>query len=170
VSIVLKSGSLNLLEPSEPVQACNGIDILLPFTFITKLGFIGSTLTTTFISGKINSFELQNEVKIEKADIIIVIKSRIIRLVGHVVRKGKRRVAYRILAGKPEGKKLRERRRHIWDDNIKKDLQEIWKLLYVYRVVPPPIIRSTNNCIYSIWYLSHPYCYLPLSWKSWNRY
>jgi hypothetical protein len=29
VPIVLKSGSLNLLEPSEPVKACNGID--LPF-------------------------------------------------------------------------------------------------------------------------------------------
>src|SRR5215470_2418296 len=24
--------------------------------------------------------------------------------------------------------------------------------------------------IYSIWYLSHRYCYLPLSWKSWNRF
>jgi len=24
------------------------------------------------------------------------------------------------------------------------------------------------KCIYSIWYLSHRYCYLPLSWKSWN--
>jgi len=22
------------------------------------------------------------------------------------------------------------------------------------------------NCIYSIWYLSHRYCYLPLSWRS----
>jgi len=38
----------------------------------------------------------------------------------------------------------------------------------MFRVVPPPIIRSVNNCIYSIWYLSHRYCYLPLSWKSWN--
>ena len=46
----------------------------------------------------------------------------------------------------------------------------IWKLLYMFRVVPPPIIRSANNCIYSIWYLSHLYCYLPLSWKSWNRF
>jgi len=44
----------------------------------------------------------------------------------------------------------------------------IWKLLYMFRVVPQPIIRSANNCIYSIWYLSHRYCYLPLSWKSWN--
>jgi len=38
----------------------------------------------------------------------------------------------------------------------------IWKLLYIFRAVPPPIIRSANNCIYSIWYLSRRYCYLPL--------
>jgi len=44
----------------------------------------------------------------------------------------------------------------------------IWKLLYIFRVVPRPIIRSANNCIYSIWYLSRRYCYLLLSWKSWN--
>jgi len=37
----------------------------------------------------------------------------------------------------------------------------IWKLLYMFRVAPPPIIRSTYNCIYSIWYLSDRYCYLP---------
>ena len=33
----------------------------------------------------------------------------------------------------------------------------------MFRVVSPPIIRSTHNCIYSIWYLSTRYCYLPLS-------
>ena len=44
----------------------------------------------------------------------------------------------------------------------------IWKLLYMFPVVPPPIISSAYNCIYSIWFLSHRYCYLPLSWKSWN--
>ena len=42
----------------------------------------------------------------------------------------------------------------------------IWKLLYMFRVIPSLIIRSANNCIYSIWYLSRRYCYLPLSWKS----
>jgi len=31
----------------------------------------------------------------------------------------------------------------------------IWKLLYIFRMVPSPIIRSAYNCIYSIWYLSH---------------
>ena len=35
--------------------------------------------------------------------------------------------------------------------------------------VPPLIIRSAYNCIYSIWYFSDRYCYLPLSWKSWNE-
>jgi len=33
----------------------------------------------------------------------------------------------------------------------------IWKLLYIFRVVAPPIIRSAYNCIYNIWYLSHRY-------------
>ena len=42
------------------------------------------------------------------------------------------------------------------------------KLLDIFRVVSPPIIRSTHNCIYGIWYLSNRYCYLPLLWKSWN--
>jgi hypothetical protein len=38
----------------------------------------------------------------------------------------------------------------------------IWNLLYMFRVLLPPIIRSAYNSIYSIWYLSHRYCYLPL--------
>ena len=42
------------------------------------------------------------------------------------------------------------------------------KLLYVFRVVSQPIIWSTHNSIYSIWYLSNRYWYLPLLWKSWN--
>jgi len=39
----------------------------------------------------------------------------------------------------------------------------IWKLLYMFQVVPLPIIRNTNNCVYRIWYLRYRYCYLPLS-------
>jgi hypothetical protein len=40
----------------------------------------------------------------------------------------------------------------------------------MFRVVLPLIIRSAYNCIYSFWYSSHRYCYLPLSRKSWNRF
>jgi len=36
----------------------------------------------------------------------------------------------------------------------------IWELLYMFRLVLPPIVRNSNNCIYSIWYLSRLYCYL----------
>jgi hypothetical protein len=33
----LKSGSLNLLEPSEPVQACNGIALPLPLILLQNI-------------------------------------------------------------------------------------------------------------------------------------
>ena len=36
----------------------------------------------------------------------------------------------------------------------------IWKLLYMFRVVSPPIIRSSYHCIYSIWHYWDRYCYL----------
>jgi len=42
------------------------------------------------------------------------------------------------------------------------------KLLYMFRVVSPPILSSTYNCNYSIWHWSNRLCYLPLSWCSWN--
>ena len=42
------------------------------------------------------------------------------------------------------------------------------KLLYVFRVVTPPIVRSTYNCNYSIGHWSNRLCYLPLWWRSWN--
>jgi hypothetical protein len=37
----------------------------------------------------------------------------------------------------------------------------IWKLLYMFLVVPPPIIRSAYNCIYSIWYTTYVYTTKP---------
>jgi hypothetical protein len=38
---------------------------------------------------------------------------------------GARRGEYEILVGKPEGKRQLGRHRHIWEDNIKIDLQEV---------------------------------------------
>ena len=38
---------------------------------------------------------------------------------------GERRGIYRSLVGKPEEKRLLGRPRHRWEDNIKKDLQEV---------------------------------------------
>ena len=38
---------------------------------------------------------------------------------------GERRGVYRVLVGKPEGKRTLGRTRHLWEDNIEMDLQEL---------------------------------------------
>ena len=58
-------------------------------------------------------------------NIVRVIKSRRMRWEGHVVHMGKRRDVYRVLLGKPEGKRPLGRPRHRREDNIKKDLQKV---------------------------------------------
>jgi hypothetical protein len=47
------------------------------------------------------------------------------RWAGHVARMGEKRNAYRLLVGKPEGKRPLGRPRRRWVDNIKIDLLEI---------------------------------------------
>jgi hypothetical protein len=57
--------------------------------------------------------------------IIRIIKSRRMRWAGHVARIGENRNAYRLLVGKPEGKRPVRRPRRRWVDSIKIDLLEI---------------------------------------------
>jgi hypothetical protein len=57
--------------------------------------------------------------------IIRMIKSRGMRWEGHVARIGEKRNVYRILVGKPEGKRPLGRPRRRWVDNIKMDLREV---------------------------------------------
>jgi hypothetical protein len=59
------------------------------------------------------------------SDIIPMKKSRTMRWAGHVARMGVKRNAYRILAGKPEGKRPLGKPRRRWVDNIKIDLRDI---------------------------------------------
>ena len=47
------------------------------------------------------------------------------RWAGLVARMGERRGVYRVLVGKPEGKRPLGRPRRRWEDNIKMDLQEV---------------------------------------------
>jgi hypothetical protein len=54
--------------------------------------------------------------------IIKIIKPRRMKWAGHVTRMGEKRNAYRLLVGKPEGKRPLERPRHRWVNNIKMDL------------------------------------------------
>jgi len=58
-------------------------------------------------------------------NIVWVIKSRRMRWAGHVAHMGEERVVYRVLVGKPEGRRPLGRPRRRWVDNIKMDLQEV---------------------------------------------
>jgi hypothetical protein len=57
-------------------------------------------------------------------DIIRQIKSRKMRWAGHVAHMGEGRNMYRVLVGKPEGKRPPEGPRRRWQDEIKMDLRE----------------------------------------------
>jgi hypothetical protein len=59
------------------------------------------------------------------SNIIRVIKARRMRWAGHVARMGEGVGAYRILVGRPEGRRPFGRPRCRWEDNIKMDLQEV---------------------------------------------
>jgi hypothetical protein len=57
--------------------------------------------------------------------IIRIMKARRMRWAGHVGRRGENRNVYRLLVGKPEGRRLLGRRRRRWLDNIRMDLVEV---------------------------------------------
>jgi hypothetical protein len=69
---------------------------------------------------KLHSEELHN--LYPSPSIIRFIKSRRMRWVGHVARIREKMNAYRILVGKPEGKRPQGRQRRRWVDNIKIDI------------------------------------------------
>jgi hypothetical protein len=58
-------------------------------------------------------------------NIVRAIKSRWMWWVGHVTRMGEGRSVYRVLVGRPEGKRPLGRPRRRWEDNIKMDISEI---------------------------------------------
>jgi hypothetical protein len=64
-------------------------------------------------------------------NIIRQIKSRRMRWAGHVARMGEERKVYRVLMGKPDGKRPHGRPRRRWKNGIRMDLREIgWKTYY----------------------------------------
>jgi hypothetical protein len=58
-------------------------------------------------------------------NIVRVIKSRRMKWAGHVACMGEGRGVYRVLVGRPEGKRPLRKPRHRLEDNIKMDLREI---------------------------------------------
>jgi hypothetical protein len=72
---------------------------------------------------KLHNEELHN--LYSSPSIIRIIKSRRMRWAGDVARMGEKRNVYRLLVGRPEGKRPLGRPRRRWMDNIKMDLLEI---------------------------------------------
>ena len=58
-------------------------------------------------------------------NIVGVIKSRRLKWAGHVARMEEGMSAFKILTGKPTGKRPLGRPRRRWEDNIRMDLEEI---------------------------------------------
>ena len=75
--------------------------------------------------GKLHNEELND--LYSSPNIFRVIKSKRMRLAGRLARMGKRRgiYKYRVLVGKPEGKRPLGRNWRRWEDNLKMDLREV---------------------------------------------
>jgi hypothetical protein len=58
-------------------------------------------------------------------NIVGVIKSRRMRWARHVARMVEGKDVYRVLVGRPKGKRPLGRPRHRWEDNVKMDLRDI---------------------------------------------
>jgi hypothetical protein len=71
---------------------------------------------------KLHNEELHN--LYSSPDIIWQVKSRRMRWTGHVARMGEERKVYKVLVGKPEGKRPLGRSRRRWKDGIRMDLWE----------------------------------------------
>jgi hypothetical protein len=66
---------------------------------------------------------------------ILAIKSKRLRLTGHVAGMEERRGPYRVMVGKPERRRPLGRPRCRWEDNIKMDRQKVvWNGLIWLRV------------------------------------
>jgi hypothetical protein len=72
---------------------------------------------------KLHNEELQ--ILYSSPNVIRQIKSRSMRWVGHVARMGEDRNVYKVLMGKPEGKRPLGRPRCRWEDGMRMDLREI---------------------------------------------
>jgi hypothetical protein len=103
---------------------------------------------------KLQNGELHN--LYSSPDIIRQIKSRRMRWVGHVAHMGEGRNVYRVLVGKPQGKRPLERPRCRWEDGIKMDLREIgWGgVEWIHLAQDRYRWRAVVNAVMNLWVLA----------------
>jgi hypothetical protein len=84
-------------------------------------------------------------------NIVWVIKSRRMRWAGHVAHMGEERGMYRVLVGRPEGRRPLGKPRRRWVNNIRTDLQEVgcgymdWIVLAQDRDRWQTLVRAVMN-------------------------
>jgi hypothetical protein len=85
-------------------------------------------------------------------DIIRQIKSRRMRWAGHVAHMEEGRNLYRVLVGKPEGKRPLERPIRRWKDGIKMDLREIvwWGVEWIHLAQDRDRWRAVVNAVMNL--------------------
>jgi hypothetical protein len=100
---------------------------------------------------KLHNEELHN--LYSSPSIIRIIKSRKMRWAGHVARMGEKRNVYRLLVGKPEGKRPLGRPRRRWMDNIKLDLSTIGSNVVDWIGLPQDRYRwrALVNSVMNLW-------------------
>jgi hypothetical protein len=103
----------------------SGLNLMSSFVgLLLDRGMLNSNYSLSFgLQNHTTVYELNN---LESSpNIIRVIKSRRMRWAGHVAHMGEKRGVYRILVGRPEGRRPLGKPRRRWEDNIKMDLQEV---------------------------------------------
>jgi hypothetical protein len=86
-------------------------------------------------------------------NIIRIIKSRRISWAGYVAQMRMKRSVHRVLAGKPEGKRLRGRPSSGWEFNIKMELREIgWgDMNWIHLAQNRDLWRALVNTVINLW-------------------
>ena len=73
-------------------------------------------------------------------------------MAGHVARVAERRVEYRALVGKREGRRSLGRPRRRWEDNIKTDIRDVrWGMEWISLAQDRDRWRAVVNAVMNLW-------------------
>jgi hypothetical protein len=101
---------------------CGKSTILLADFLVDQCSFVIFGPKRDEVTGEWRKFHNEELRDLYSSPSTRIIKSRKLRWAGHVARRGKKTNVYRLLVGKPEGKRPLRRPRRRWVNNIRMDL------------------------------------------------
>jgi hypothetical protein len=152
-------------QPTVPPRAPTkpATDILLRINFVFKINWSSIVLRASLRKTRQhNCFWFKRFQYLElnylysSPNIVQVIKSIRMRWAGHVARMVEGRGVYRVLVGKPEGRRPLGIPRHRWENNIRMDLQEVgcgcvdWMELAQDRDMWRALVSAVMNLLYEV--------------------